>query len=103
MRALAWAALGAGLLCSASLLVLGASSWRAFLQNSSLARVALDAGLVGYAKMASAFAAARLLRSDLPPAWIIQALSSVTALAVVIGVSRRRPGAAAEMATLAAA
>jgi len=102
-RALAWAAASSGTLCVASLAVLGADAWRGFLADAPLARAALEAGLVGFEKMASTFAAVRLLGGGLSAAWIAQALVSLAALAAVASVARRRPGGAAEMAAMAAA
>jgi alpha-1,2-mannosyltransferase len=102
-RALAWAAATSGLLCIASALVLGPQSWRAFLANAYLARAALESGGVGFGKMASPFAALRLAGAGLEAAWIGQGIMSLGALAVLISVSRTRPGAAAEIAALAAA
>lgn len=102
VRVLAWAAASAGLLCLASLLVLGSACWRGFLDDAPLAGSVLEAGLVEYGKMASGFAAARLLGAGVGMAWAVQAMASVLALAGVVEVARRRPGGVLEIAALAA-
>ena len=100
---LIWAGAAAATLCLASLLVLGGPAWLGFLSNASFARAALENGLVGFAKMHSAFAAARLLGADLAVAWSIQGAVSVSVVVLVVSVVSHRPGAAAEAATIAAA
>ncbi len=102
-RSLAWAAGTAGALCLASLLIFGETAWQAFLANTALARAALEAGLVGFPKMVSTFAAMRQLGAAPSLAWAVQCLASLTALATVLSVSHRKPGAGAEGATMAAA
>ena len=103
LRALAWAGLAAVGASLAAWLAFGGVAWRGFVANSALARSVLEGGLVGYAKMASVFAAARLLGAGVAVAWTVQALASAAALAAVVVVARRRPGAAAEVSVLAAA
>ena len=101
--ALGWAAASAAGLALASLLVLGGAAWRGFLASVPIARMALAEGLVGFAKMASPFAAMRLLGAAPALAGAIQLAISLAAAIVALSVARRRPGAAAEMATLAVA
>jgi hypothetical protein len=103
VRALAWAALAAGGASLAAWLALGGAAWRGFLANSALARSVLEGGLVGYPKMASGFAAARLLGAGPIAAYAVQAVLAAAALAAVLLVARRRPGAGPEIAALAAA
>ncbi len=102
-RSLAWAAATAGAMCLGSLLILGKGAWLCFLADAPLAKATLEAGLVGFGKMASPFAAMRLLGASLPVAWIAQSVASLLALIMVLGVSGRRPGAGMEGATIAAA
>lgn len=102
-RSLAWAAGTAGMMCLASLLVLGEAAWQGFLAEAPLAKAALEAGLIGFAKMTSPFAAMRLLGATPFIAWCAQSAVSFAALILVVSVARRRPGAAAEGATMAAA
>ena len=102
-RALAATAASAVVLCLLSWLAFGDAAWRGFLFDAPLARQALEAGLVGFAKMTSAFAAMRLLGAPPPLAWAVQGVVSAAALGLVLVVAHRRPGAASEVATLAAA
>jgi len=102
-RVLAWAMGVAAILCLVSLAVLHEAAWRGFMTNLAVAQEALQAGSVGFAKMVSPFAAARLLGAGLTGAWITQAASSGTALLILLSVVRCRPGAPAEGAVLAAA
>ncbi len=103
VRALAWAALTIGAASLAAWLALGGAAWRGFLANVALARAVLEAGLVGYPKMASSFAAARLLGAGAAAAYAVQAFVAAAALAAVLLVTRRRPGAGPEIAVLATA
>jgi hypothetical protein len=82
---------------------LGEVAWRGFLSNAPLAQNALQAGWIAFAKLVSTFAAARLLGMDLSTAWAAQVVVSITVLSVMLMVARRRPGAPAEVATLAVA
>lgn len=100
-RAFSAAALTAGGLCLASLVVLGGDSWLAFLDGSSLARAALEQDLVGYAKMQSVYAAARLAGADNAVAWMLQGSAIAVALAVLW--RTRKCADAARGATLACA
>ncbi len=99
-RPLAWAVMTGGVLCAGSWLVLGVPAWRGFFADSHLATATLELGWVGFAKMVSTFAAARLLGADVAGAWIAQGCLSLAALAAVLAVARCRPGARAEGATL---
>ena len=102
-RALAWAAGLAATLCLVSLAVFHEAAWRGFITNLAVAQEVLREGRVGFAKMVSPFAAARLLGAGLTGAWITQAAFSGTALLILLSVVRCRPGAPAEGAVLAAA
>jgi Glycosyltransferase family 87 len=102
-RSLVGAAATTAALCAASLLVLGADAWRSFLACAPLAAAALEAGSMGFQKMASPFAAVRVQGRAPLAAWAVQAIVSFASLAVLAAVAWRRPGGVAEMATLAAA
>lgn len=102
-HALAWAGGVAGGLSLAPLLVFGEAAWRGFLGIAPFARAALEDGEVGFAKMVSTFAAARVLGAGLIGAWGAQTLVSLAALVAALTVAHRIPGAAPEGATLAAA
>ena len=102
-QALAWTVAVALTLCGGSLLVVGEAGWRSFFANAALAQATLEDGLVGFGKIASAFAALRLLGAPSAAAWLGQGAASLAALIVAAGVAWRRPGAAAEGAALAAA
>jgi alpha-1,2-mannosyltransferase len=102
-RSLAWATVTTAALCLGSLLVFGETAWQGFLSNAPLARRVLEMGLVGFPKMVSTFAAARLLGAGLSLAWVAQAVVSLSVFFLVLRVARHRPGAAAEGAIIAVA
>jgi alpha-1,2-mannosyltransferase len=102
-RTLLWTALVAAGLSLASLLAFGEGAWGGFLAIGPLARAVLEFGGVGFAKMVSTFAAARLLDAGLTGAWAAQALVSLATLIVLLIVVHRKPGAMAEGAMLATA
>ena len=83
-------------LAAASLALFGAPAWAAFLADSGLARAALEQGLVGDAKMQSAFAAVRLLGGPLVLAYAAQAVVAAAAAAGLVWLQRRAPRSAAE-------
>ena len=93
-------AMAAGL-CAASLAVFGPEAWLGFVETSGLARAALEQDLVGYARMQSAYAGARLLGADGGLAWIVH--GGALALAVTAVWTTRRSSEAARGAVLAAA
>jgi hypothetical protein len=103
-RAILSAALTAAALCVLSLIVFGPEAWRAFFESSALARLALEQDLVGYAKMQSTFAAARLLGAPLSLAWGLQVVSALVAIVglwrVARGARDQACGAALVCATL---
>ncbi|MGG5822762.1 glycosyltransferase family 87 protein [Falsiroseomonas sp. HW251] len=102
-RAIAAAAAGAVGFAAVSALALGWDAWEAFLALSRMARATLEDGLVGHEKMASVFAAVRLLGGGAALAWGVQGVVALGVLAVLLPRLRRRPGGIAEMATTAAA
>lgn len=105
-RAFVAAGLSAVGLCVASWLAFGTSAWLGFLDTSSLARQTLEQDLVGYAKMQSTFAAARLVGASLDTAWIVQLVSGLVGAWALWRVRRvpdvRARGAALVCATLLA-
>ena len=81
---LATAAIGAALLCLASLALFGLEAWRGFFAVSPLARTALERNFVGDEKMQSVFAAVRLWHGGLGLAYALQiAISLAVAVALV--------------------
>ncbi len=90
-------AAGAAVAFSAlSLLIFGAEAWRAFLVGSSLARSSLEQGLVGDAKMQSAFAAVRLWGGGVGLAYGVQAAVLAFAVAGLVWLQRHAFRGAAE-------
>ena len=67
----------------------GLESWAAFLRSAPLSRAVLEAEGVPYAKLASAFSAARLLGFSNPVAYVVQAAASVAAIGVTAWVWAR--------------
>ncbi|MDY6924232.1 MAG: glycosyltransferase family 87 protein [Pseudomonadota bacterium] len=88
-------------LCLASLIAFGPEAWRGFFETAALARAALEHDLVGYARMQSAYAGARLLGADGGLAWAVHGLAVAAAVAAVW--MTRRASEPARGATLAAA
>ncbi|HEY1928244.1 MAG TPA: glycosyltransferase family 87 protein [Caulobacteraceae bacterium] len=70
-----------------SLLAFGVDAWTGFLDNSHLARVVLETGVVGPDKMVSAFAAVRVLGGPAPLAYAAQA---AVAVFVIVSLVRTR-------------
>lgn len=94
-------------LCLVSLAIFGADTWRAFLSDTTLARVTLEQGLVGDAKMQSVFAAVRLFGGTVGSAYRAQMATALAAALLLIYLCRRIPmregaGAALVAATLLA-
>lgn len=99
------AGLTAAGLCLVSLIAFGPEAWRGFLDTTALARAALEQDLVGYARMQSAYAGARLLGADGGLAWAVQAVAMAAAVAAVWitrGASELARGATLAGATLIA-
>lgn len=78
-------------LCALSLAVFGLQTWQAFLAGTALAQATLEQNLVGYEKMQSSFAAARLLGAGLTAAYAIQIVIAIGAAAVVVYLVWTRP------------
>ncbi|TAN52429.1 MAG: DUF2029 domain-containing protein, partial [Rhodospirillales bacterium] len=100
-RAFAGAALSTLGLALLSWLILGTSTWLAFIDSVPLTRHAvLEAGAIGFGKMQNVFAAARLLGAGIDLAWIIQGMSALLA-AIAVFMLWRKPEASLEDRALA--
>lgn len=78
-------------LAGLSLLAFGWETWRAFFHASGLARAALEEDLVGAEKMASVFAAVRLVGGPAALAYAAQGLAAAAAIGALIWVLRKSP------------
>jgi hypothetical protein len=83
-------------LAGASYGLFGLETWRAFLPDAGLARSALEQGLVGDAKLQSAFAAVRLWGGGVGLAYGAQAAVAASAAAGLFWLRRRAPHGGAE-------
>jgi hypothetical protein len=102
-RALAGACASALGLAALSYIVMGGGVWRAFLHAAGGARNVLTGGLSDPSQVQSVLGAARILHAPAALALICQAVVSLAAAALLIGIARRRPGGRAEIAALAVA
>ena len=85
-----------GALAAASYGLFGLETWRGFLADSSVARLALEQGMVGNAKLQSAFAAVRLWGGGVGLAYGVQAAFAAFAAGALLWLRRRAPKSAAE-------
>jgi alpha-1,2-mannosyltransferase len=83
-------------LAAASYGLFGLQTWRGFIADSGLARSTLEQGLVGDAKMQSAFAAARLWGGGLGLAYSLQTAAAVFAAVGLVWLQRRAPDGGAQ-------
>ena len=83
-------------LAAASLALFGPAAWAGFLADSGLARATLEQGLVGDAKMQSAFAAVRLFGGPVALAYAAQLAVAAGAAAGLVWLQRRAPKSGAE-------
>jgi alpha-1,2-mannosyltransferase len=88
-RALRSMVLTATALALLTLPLFGWETWRAFLEETPLARETLERGLVDPAKMQSVFSAIRVLGGGVSLAWVAQGAASLLALAGLVYVLRR--------------
>jgi hypothetical protein len=95
-RTLAWAGFSAVCLATLSYLFFGLNTWVGFLNNSHQAREVLEHGDVGFAKMQSMFAAARMFGASVGTAYALQGLVAVSSVCALIWALRQPIGAAAE-------
>lgn len=94
----AGAALG---LAAAATLAFGPEVWARFLGVSTLARLWMQNGNVGFAKMVSVFAALRQFGAPVDAAYAGQAAVALGCAGLLASIVARRPGGPAEMASLA--
>ena len=103
-----WSALAACGLSAASLAllawaVLGGAAWTAFFDATPAIRAALEQHAEDWGKLQSLFTTARLLGAPLPLAYLAQAALAAGVLVALACACARRPGAAGEVALMAAA
>ncbi|WP_158818009.1 glycosyltransferase family 87 protein [Methylocapsa sp. S129] len=89
--------------CLASLFVFGADTWRAFLDASPKARIALEQNMVGDEKMQSVFAGVRLLHGGLTLAYGLQIVAALGVCAALVHLQRRSFRSGAEGPAMVAA
>jgi hypothetical protein len=102
-RTLFAAAAAAAAFCLLSTAIFGVQTWQAFLAASPKARIALEQNMVGNEKMESVFAAVRLLRGGLMPAYGLQIVVALAACAALVQLQRRSFRSAAEGPAIVAA
>jgi hypothetical protein len=102
-RALAACAATAASLALAAWLAFGTAVWRGFLANAPNARADIETIAIKWPKMQSLFGAIRLAGGGNATAYAAQGLVSAAAVALLVAVAARRPGARLEAATLATA
>ncbi len=102
-RALAGVAAAATGLVTLSWLAFGPETWRSFLEIAPQARMTLETGLVDPSKMASLFAAVRILGGPASVAYALQLPLALAALLLLWRNAARRPGGLAEGALMAMA
>jgi hypothetical protein len=102
-RALAACGASAILLALASWLVLGTGPWRGFLANAPNARADIETIPIKWPLMQSLFGAIKLAGGATWPAYAAQAVLSAAALALLVRIAWRRPGAQLEASAMVAA
>jgi hypothetical protein len=85
-----------------SLLVFGTGAWAGFLANAPMARMDIETNPVKWPVMQSTYGALRLAGLGSTVAYAGHACVAAIALAVLVRICLRRPGAGAEMSALAA-
>jgi alpha-1,2-mannosyltransferase len=88
-RTLASAAFSAAAICLVSLAMFGVDTWRAFIEASPKARIALEQNMVGDEKMQSVFAGVRLLHGGLTLAYGLQLVAALGVCAALVHLQRR--------------
>jgi hypothetical protein len=102
-RAILGAAVSAGLLIAATLLVWGWPVWQAFLDSLPLTRrVVIEGGATGWAKIQSPFAMVRMWGGGLAPAYAVQAIAAIAALGLALWLTRTANPAMRNAAAMAA-
>lgn len=102
-RAFAGAAFASAGLLLLGLLIFGWQSCQAWLGNAGLYSSVVADGLAGWQRMASVYAALRFDGLGASPAWIVQGMVAVAAIATACLIWRRTADAGARAAALAAA
>jgi Glycosyltransferase family 87 len=88
-RAIAGAAVSAGLLIGTTLLIWGWPVWQAFLDSLPLTRqVVIEQGVTGWHKIQSPFAAIRMWGGSVPLAYAVQGAATVAAMGAVLWLTR---------------
>ena len=101
-QVIAVAALSAAALALVATLAFGMAIWRDWLAGMGPATAALESGAIGYAKMQSLFAAAKLMGASSQLAYGLQAcLSGIVAIAIGLAAWRQRYGSMLASAMLA--
>jgi alpha-1,2-mannosyltransferase len=101
-KAIAAAAASAIVLAATSLAAFGAKTFAAFFAASYFARLTVEQGVVSWTKMASSFAAFRLLDASVPLAYAAQIAVAAVAVAVIVRIWRASIEYEAKAAALAA-
>ncbi|MGA7322985.1 MAG: glycosyltransferase family 87 protein [Rhodomicrobium sp.] len=101
-RTLTAAALTALSVSAASYAAFGTETWRGFFASSHVARMVLEQNLIGNYKMQSVFAAAGLWGLGVMPAYALQAAAALSAVTVLIWLTRKQPLGPVHGVTLAA-
>ena len=101
-KALAAAAASATVLAATSLAAFGVKTFAAFFAASYFARLTVEQGVVSWTKMASSFAALRLLGAPVPLAYVVQIVVAVAAVAMIMRIWRGSAASEAKAAALAA-
>lgn len=102
-RAFAGAAASALALIAASVAAFGVETWQAFAHTAGSSPAMYQSGRILFAGMANPFGAARVLGADLPLAYAVQAVATLTAAALVVVAWGRRLSLPTRAAVLAAA
>jgi hypothetical protein len=95
-RALLACGLSAAAYAAVSWLALGGGAWRGFLANAPNARADIDSIAIKWPKLQSAFGLIRMAGGGAQAAYAVQAVVSLAALAGLVWVAARRPGARME-------
>jgi hypothetical protein len=90
-------------LAALSWLTMGTGPWRGFLGNSGNARLDIETIAIKWPKMQSVFGIVKLAGGGTAPAYAAQAVCSAAAVALLILVVWRRPGALLETACMVTA
>jgi hypothetical protein len=103
-RAIAGATLSGGFLVGATLLLWGWPVWEAFADSLPLTRkVVIEAGATGWEKIHSPFAMVRMWGGDLPAAYALQAIATISSISAVLWLTRTASTSQRNAAATAAA